>query len=460
MKIWFQKNYKLVITLAFLVPIITVAIVSISHVTRWYGITNPLSWAIYLSVGIEIAALSSLAAISVDMGKKVYFPFGVATLIQFIGNVFFAYSFIDTGGDMFKSWVELSSPLISLFGVDALDIIANKRFLAFFAGGMLPVISLSFLHMLIRFTEEENKKKLIENNNLTDDILPDVPPLNLLEIDITEEDINCGFKDLGNNKYINVPPDGNIYFIPPKFAPISDQSEPYVPTEEELKKLEKILTTKPNDSIKDDMDVDYGDYPDELEELDNEAEKHRDIDEADLDEEIEALIPEEKSTNIWENHPLLDGLVGNIKDNTGDLFKSEESYVIKDEPVEESLWKQVMKKHQERIDNGEMFEDEPTALANSGRTQMLDDLGFLLPVEAELIEKNPEIKIEKEYFLETDSNKFPEIDVLPEVVEDVEDKKKILDPSNEEEINTLPINEDLSSLKSDKLASIIDHKIY
>ena len=71
---WIQKNFKTLIYSAFLVPILTVAIVSISHVTKWYGISNPVSWAVYLSVGVEIAALSALAAISAQMGKKVYFP--------------------------------------------------------------------------------------------------------------------------------------------------------------------------------------------------------------------------------------------------------------------------------------------------------------------------------------------------------------------------------------------------
>ena len=86
---WFQKNFKTIIYTAFLIPILAVAVVSISHVTKWYGLSNPVSWAIYLSVGIEIAALSALAAISAKMGKKVYFPFGIVTLIQFIGNIMF-----------------------------------------------------------------------------------------------------------------------------------------------------------------------------------------------------------------------------------------------------------------------------------------------------------------------------------------------------------------------------------
>ena len=159
MKHWINTNYKSIIIAAFLIPIITVAIVSISHVTKWYGISNPVSWAIYLSIGIEIAALSALAAISADMGKKVYFPFVIVTLVQFIGNIFFAYSYIDINSTAFKDWVDLVSPLVSFMGVEEGDLVGHKRFLSLFAGGMLPIISLSFLHMLVKFTEEDRKKE-------------------------------------------------------------------------------------------------------------------------------------------------------------------------------------------------------------------------------------------------------------------------------------------------------------
>ena len=161
MKNWFNKNYKTIIISAFLIPIITVAIVSISHVTKWYGISNPFTWAVYLSIGVEIAALSALAAISADMGKKVYFPFGIVTLVQFIGNIYFAYSYIDISSQSFTSWVELVSPLLEYMGVEPTDMVGHKRFLAFFAGGMLPIISLSFLHMLVKFTQSD-KNTVVE----------------------------------------------------------------------------------------------------------------------------------------------------------------------------------------------------------------------------------------------------------------------------------------------------------
>ena len=156
---WIQRNFKTIIYISFLIPILLVALVSISHVTTWYGLTNPISWAIYLSVGIEIAALAALAAISVQMGSKVYLPFGIVTLIQFIGNIFFAYQYIDINSEQFRDWVDLVDPVVSYLGVESGNVTSHKRFLALFSGGMLPIISLSFLHMLVKFEEEDKKNK-------------------------------------------------------------------------------------------------------------------------------------------------------------------------------------------------------------------------------------------------------------------------------------------------------------
>jgi len=168
---WFQRNFKTIIYISFLVPILTVAFVSISHVTKWYGISNPFSWAIYLSVGIEIAALSALAAISARMGRKVYFPFGIVTLIQFIGNIFFAYQYIDVNSQSFKDWVDMVDPIVSFLGVDSGDPVGHKRFLALFSGGMLPIISLSFLHMLVKFEEEDKNNSELLPKNINIDLL-------------------------------------------------------------------------------------------------------------------------------------------------------------------------------------------------------------------------------------------------------------------------------------------------
>lgn len=206
---WFQKNFKSLIYTAFLVPILAVAFVSISHVTKWYGISNPMSWAIYLSIGIEIAALSALAAISAQMGKKVYFPFAIVTLIQFLGNIYFSYQFIDINSESFIDWVGLVDPVVSFMGVESGDMIGHKRFLALFSGGMLPIISLSFLHMLVKFEEEDrvNKKLPSDNTNIEESIVLDKPNSDKEKYTPTENDLlelEKKLKEINENKFRNL----------------------------------------------------------------------------------------------------------------------------------------------------------------------------------------------------------------------------------------------------------------
>jgi hypothetical protein len=137
----------------FLVPIFLVAGISISHVA------NPFSWAVYLSIAIEIGAMTALVAATNKIKGGVWFMFGLITLIQMIGNVFFSYKEIDANSDLFKSWVELTGPLFEGLGSDPSDIISQKRWLAFLEGGLLPIISLTSLHF---FTKYESSEKEVE----------------------------------------------------------------------------------------------------------------------------------------------------------------------------------------------------------------------------------------------------------------------------------------------------------
>ena len=224
---WFSKNFKTIIYVSFLIPIVTVAIVSISHVTQWYGISNPLSWAVYLSIGIEIAALSALAAISAQMGSKVYFPFGIVTLIQFVGNIFFAFEYIKIDSEQFLSWVELTAPILEYTGIEQGDLQSHRRFLAIFAGGMLPLISLSFLHMLVKFNEE-NRKVVSSNSPINENIVDsDDKPSN-----ITDDEINEVIDEYRKEKEVQEPIQAS-YLI----AEISR----FRPSEEDLKELENLL---------------------------------------------------------------------------------------------------------------------------------------------------------------------------------------------------------------------------
>jgi len=143
----------------FLVPIILVALISISHVVTWYDMANPINWAIYLSVAIEIAAMTALVAASTKVRSGVWFMFGIVTFIQVLGNVFYCYKEIDENGELFKSWVELTTPVWELMGTT--EIIGLKRWLAFLEGGLLPIISLTSLHFFVKYDKKEEE----ENNN-------------------------------------------------------------------------------------------------------------------------------------------------------------------------------------------------------------------------------------------------------------------------------------------------------
>jgi hypothetical protein len=167
----------------FLVPILLVAGISISHVVSWYEMANPISWAIYLSIAIEIGAMTSLIAATKKIKGGVWFMFGLVTFIQMMGNIFYSYVQIDEVGNLFKNWVELTSPVFEMMGTDSTDIIPHKRWLALLEGGFLPLISLTALHFYIRYDDSDNKTPK-----------PKDKPNNVITFDEIDE-----YKDESNN---------------------------------------------------------------------------------------------------------------------------------------------------------------------------------------------------------------------------------------------------------------------
>lgn len=162
---WIKKNPNRTM---FLIPILLVAGISISHVVSWYDIANPISWAIYLSIAIEIGAMTALIAATNKIKGGVWFMFGLVTFIQMIGNIFYSFKEIDPNGELFKSWVELTSPVWELMGSDPSDIPTMKRWLAFLEGGLLPIISLTSLHFFVKYEESDSPKEEKISTETTD----------------------------------------------------------------------------------------------------------------------------------------------------------------------------------------------------------------------------------------------------------------------------------------------------
>ncbi len=164
---WIKKNKNSIIRVMFIIPIILVAAISISHVTSWYDLSNPIAWSIYLSVSVEIAAMTALSAASVRIkGFSVWMVFSIVTLIQFIGNIFFSYKEIDVNNPDFKSWVELVTPLFDMVGLESGDILTHKRWLSLLTGGLLPLISLTCLHFFIKYGGADDE--VVETSNIVE----------------------------------------------------------------------------------------------------------------------------------------------------------------------------------------------------------------------------------------------------------------------------------------------------
>jgi hypothetical protein len=173
----------------FLIPIFLVAGISISHVVSWYNIANPLSWAIYLSIAIEVGAMTALVAATNKIKGGVWFMFGLITLIQMIGNIFFSFKEIDPNGELFKSWVELTGPLWDSIGSDSTDVISMKRWLAFLEGGLLPIISLTSLHFFVKYETPKEKEVSTKEMEFDTDIqeIEEINSPNLEEVSPNEE---------------------------------------------------------------------------------------------------------------------------------------------------------------------------------------------------------------------------------------------------------------------------------
>jgi len=245
---WVKRNLKNIIVAAFIIPILLVAFVSISHVTSFYGISNPFSWALYLSVGIEIAALSALAAVSVKMGRFIYIPFLIVTLIQMIGNVFFSFSYIDESSEVFGDWISMVGGMFENMGIEPTNIPAHKFILSFLTGGLLPIISLTFAHMLVKYSEQ--------NSMIEDKVQEKNEEINIDEYEkLTNEYIEQKRKQDDELRYKPTEEEikkfddflTQIGYQGPAKENTDDESR-YKPTEKDLKKFEKVLSQYDSDN--------------------------------------------------------------------------------------------------------------------------------------------------------------------------------------------------------------------
>jgi tRNA U34 5-carboxymethylaminomethyl modifying GTPase MnmE/TrmE len=120
--------------------------------------------------------------------------------------------------------------LFENMGIEITDLNSHKTVLAFLTGGLLPVISLTFAHMLVKFTEKN--KEVVEDD----------------KTDLTEEDIQkiieLQVKEKEKEKWTPSNEDlEKLEEILKNNHPVKSDVEhkPYKPSEEDLRKIEEVL---------------------------------------------------------------------------------------------------------------------------------------------------------------------------------------------------------------------------
>ncbi len=196
-----KQNSKIVWTIivSFLLVPLVVSVVSTIHVINFFALSNGFALALTLAMAFEIGALSALAGL-VAMGKinknVVWFIFLILTAFQMMGNTYYAYDLITQkmieDPNLIKNWTEL-------FGLVEEDQILVKRIIAILSGAILPIVSLSFLDLLVDYIRktfgiEENKNNQIEESvekktEVVKDEEEEIEEKIVAEYDVTEEEV-------------------------------------------------------------------------------------------------------------------------------------------------------------------------------------------------------------------------------------------------------------------------------
>jgi hypothetical protein len=116
-----------------------------------------MSWV--LAIGFELGAMSCLLSTLILPKKKlglVWFMFVVLTLFQCMGNMYAAFINLKDYSD----W-------ISMFALDELEPIAQKRVLAAISGIILPLVALGFIRIMANILQDG---KTIDINDYEDEV--------------------------------------------------------------------------------------------------------------------------------------------------------------------------------------------------------------------------------------------------------------------------------------------------
>ena len=143
-----SKAIKYFIIGTFVSLYLVVSVISTIHVVQFFDLSNPKWLSVSLAIAFELGAAASLASlIALDKMNKfmVWALFIVLTLMQAMGNSYYAYTNIHD----YSAWSEL-------FGLSEEEPIFQKRILSIISGAILPLVALGFIKSLVDYIKPED----------------------------------------------------------------------------------------------------------------------------------------------------------------------------------------------------------------------------------------------------------------------------------------------------------------
>ena len=154
-----NKKLKILSCSVFTLLYVIVSVISLICSTSFFDLAHSgiMSWV--LAIGFELGAMSCLLSTLILPKKKlglVWFMFVVLTLFQCMGNMYAAFINLKDYSD----W-------ISMFALDELEPIAQKRVLAAISGIILPLVALGFIRIMANILQDG---KTIDINDYEDEV--------------------------------------------------------------------------------------------------------------------------------------------------------------------------------------------------------------------------------------------------------------------------------------------------
>lgn len=228
--IYMETNKIIKYSTASLYVVLYVIVATISCICSvdFFDMTHTNMSSIILAISFEIGSMGCLFGALTTLRNKdnalIWIMFVFLTLMQMMNNTYYSYVHIEN----YKDWIEL-------FNLVDMEEITQKRIISIISGCVLPIVSLSFIHLLVDLLRADDT-----NNKPIDNTIADT--------DVYEEDDE--YNDLSPKE-----PDENavVYDAKPltddqkeEFKKFDKKSDIEIAKEEMQKAIDKLKTYNKN----------------------------------------------------------------------------------------------------------------------------------------------------------------------------------------------------------------------